>query len=134
VADDDKKLANVPAIIKQRRRQVSPLPYMSDALWRSIQQNATMGTERLSRILASPNFVKLPIKEQAQLINLANDAMFKATAMAMAMTPRGQLPRDPNAAEADNPEANYLRSTANKALELPELAARPERTDRRRPN
>lgn len=52
----------------------SPNPFIKPADWKRLQRNGTMAAERLGVILASPNFHRLPIKEQLLAIKVAQDA------------------------------------------------------------
>jgi hypothetical protein len=100
---------------KPRTKMVIPKPnqYIPDEVWRMIQMNGAAAVERLARIIASPAFNRLPVRDQLKAISMAYDQAYRPstpTAIELKMNP----------ANTDG-ELNALKLLARQALDLPEL-------------
>ena len=102
-----------PKRMKNAPKQ-SPVAFIPDGMWERMLGNAAMATERLARILASPSFNKLPIRDQTALIKLAHEQAFGVAATAKQKIVVVDHDSDGS--------GNALRSLANKATVLPEFA------------
>lgn len=100
---------------RPRKKMTVPTPntYIPEEVWRAIQINGSMGVERLTRILGSQQFHKLPMKDQLKAIAMAHDQAYRpATPTALALT------LNPNSTPN---ELNALKLLASQALDLPEF-------------
>lgn len=48
-----------------------PTPFLTQQEWAAIRKNGHIAALHMQRIMASPDFVKLPAREQAYIINIA---------------------------------------------------------------
>lgn len=124
-----KKNELVPVIPTARKKDdggpKSPLSFVPDATWRQMLQNAVYATERLQRILVSPQFNRLPVRDQLSAIKLAHDQSFGLAAgnKTTVVIEEG---------DNEGKSKNELRSLANKALDLPEFSKPPSTYTERR--
>jgi hypothetical protein len=104
----------------------SPVAFISDTMWRAIQMNGAMATERLGTLIADPKFMRMKTRDQVALMKLATDLAFKINAPVAHVNVFQRAPSDPTQIE----ELNALRTLSNLALELPEFKNSPDK-DRR---
>lgn len=104
----------------------SPVSFISDKAWSRIQANGDAASEKLSDMIASPNFEKWKRHEQLAIIKLATDMAYKVSAPTQAITIVHQTERNPEEAM----EMNALRSVAVRAISLPEYARSPDKQSR----